>query len=846
VTDDNTWKHSQAPALMVRRHAGERFGWQANDAALLWAREHEFDDTELDRLATDVGELGEAVVDGALGHTPARRGEMHWHAVPWEDGWLAWCLPHQIFVPTPEEKLDRLEILRHFGRLGMVVGKPGTGAAQWDANAYQLWGVDPDGPRPTPRELVARVHPEDRARVVDLLNLSSQSMGYASERFRLQTNHGVRHLHAMLKLLKPDAGIEAALAGVIIDDTETIERYLAQRKVAEEALNALDLAGVGVWRQNLANGKVQGDRVFCARMHVAPEHAEIDHEWVMAQHHPDDHAVARDANARALQSTQVVDAVVRVQGGDDGSHRTLLTRRIAQRDPSGRPFELVGVSMDISALVRVNEQAQTWARRAELAAAASGLGFWYLDAATGEGEWDRTLFELHGRHPDHGTPSWNEWLERYVEPTDQAAVRTAFRLAANDPPARARCRILNTAAAERWLEITLQPESRHDPQRWIVLVADITEKISSNAVLRIEQQRARFAADAANLAVWECTPDAAPLYWSEPMYGLLGFKRVLHHRSLEEWWSCVQPVEARQELERRIRIHAVRRDTLEHEMRIVWPDGSLHWIALRARVLTGPPGQGERMHGVCWDITRLRLDELENRKTETALAEARTREELTQQLGHRLRTSLSPLLGFSELVADSPEVPQQVRDWIGHVRSSARELMTQLDALGARPRMASVQTEQPRIEPTTQPGSLASPMLPLKVVYIEDNALNLLLVENLVATRRHITLKSAVDGASGIEAVRQHRPDLVLIDMRLPDIDGLEVLRKIRSDPLLASTLCVAVSAEDLPQDVTSALAAGFDDYWLKPINIRHFLASLDALAQGQPLPGPAALDVLH
>ena len=137
-------------------------------------------------------------------------------------------------------------------------------------------------------------------------------------------------------------------------------------------------------------------------------------------------------------------------------------------------------------------------------------------------------------------------------------------------------------------------------------------------------------------------------------------------------------------------------------------------------------------------------------------------------------------------------------------------------------------------------------MLPLKVVYIEDDALNLLLVENLVATRRHITLKSAVDGQSGIEAVRQHRPDLVLIDMRLPDIDGLEVLRQIRSDPLLASTLCVAVSAEDMPQEITSALTAGFDDYWLKPINIRHFLASLDALAQGQPLPGPAAQDVLH
>jgi PAS fold len=204
VTEERSWKHSQAPALMVRRQAGERFDWQANEAALLWAREHEFDETELDRMATDVGELGDALIDGALGHTKARRGEIHWHAVPWEDGWLAWCLPQNVFVPTPEEKLDRVEILRHFGRLGMLVRDPDSGAARWDANAFQLWGFDPHGSRPTPRELVSRVHPDDRARVVDLLNLSTHADGYANERFRLcLSDGGVRHLHAMLKVLSP-------------------------------------------------------------------------------------------------------------------------------------------------------------------------------------------------------------------------------------------------------------------------------------------------------------------------------------------------------------------------------------------------------------------------------------------------------------------------------------------------------------------------------------------------------------------------------------------------------------------------------------------------------------------
>ena len=846
MMDEQTWKHSHAPALMVRRDALRRFGWQANDAALLWAREHEFDDTELDRLASDVGELGEGLVDSALGHTPARHGDMHWHAVPWDDGWLAWCLPHRVFVPTPEQKLDRLEILRHFGRLGMVIGEPGSSTARWDANAFQLWGFDPDGPRPTPRELVSRVHPEDRGRVVDLLSLSSQNAGYANERFRLHTGNGtVRHLHAMLKVLDNAAG--ADLAGVIIDDTETIERYLAQRKVAEEALTALQLAGVGVWRQNLASGKVQGDSVFQERMQLGDGQGEIDHEWVMAQHHPDDRELVRNANAQALQSKQIVDAVVRVRGSGGESFRTLLTRRITKRDGAGRPLELVGVTMDISALVRVHEQAQAWARRAELAAAASGVGFWYLDAVTGEGEWDPTLFELHGCAAELGAPRWQDWLEHFVEADDRAALVAALRPSMAPSTYRGRCRIRSGRGVERWLAVTLQPELRHDTQRWTVMLADITDKIAGNAVLRIEQQRARFAADAANLAVWECTPEGTPLYWSESMYALLGFKAVPQHRSLEEWWSGVRPAAARQELEHRIRIHASRRDTLEHEMQLEWPDGSPHWIALRARVLAGPPGQPERMHGVCWDVTQTRMAELESRKAESALADARARERLTEQLGHRLRTTLSPLLGFSELAANSSEMPQQVRDWIGHVRASARELMAQLDTLSPRTRSRSQDFEPaPRVEALATPSSFASPMLPLTVVCIEDDALNLLLVENLVATRRHITFKAAEDGNSGIEAVRQHRPELVLIDMGLPDIDGLEVLHQIRSDPLLASTLCVALSAEDSPAAIERAMNAGFDDYWPKPVNVRRFLACLDALAEGSSLPGPTAKAGLH
>ncbi len=839
MIEDQWWKYSKAPVVLVRRDAGRSADWQANEAALQWARQHEFDDSELDRLATDVGALGASHLDGALGHTPARHGEMHWHAVPWNDGWLAWCLPKSTFAPTPQERLDRLDILRHFGRIGMVGGEPGSGMALLDANAYQLWGFDPRAEPPSPQQLLDSIHPDDRARAVDLLNPRKQRLGYTNDRFRVCLAGGrVRHLHAMLKVMPVDTGPGMDLAGVIVDDTKTIERYLAQRKVAEEALNALELAGVGVWRQDPKSATIIGDSVFHSRMQVPRGSPEIDHEWLIAQYHPDDRDAAREANTRALQSSEVIDAVLRLSGDGAQPHRTLLTRRVARRDATGAAAELVGVSMDISALARVNEKVQAWEQRAELVASVSGVGFWYLDPLAGEGQWDRLMFQVHGRDPGQGTPTWRAWLEEYVAAADQAEWNVTQRFGEGAAPYRGRCRIRRADGEPRWVEITLQPESQADTQRWIVMLGDITDRVASSELLRIEQQRARFAAEAAHLGVWECSTEGMPLYWSEQMYALLGIKSKLQHRSLREWWYALRPVSARHQLERLIPLHAQRRDALEHELQIHWQDGTVHWLALRARVLPGPAGQKERIHGVCWDVTQRRLAEIENRKAEVALADARARENLTAKLGHQLRTSLHTMLGFSDLAA-AADVPEQVRDWLAKVHVAGSELMRQIEGLSASHTLRQA-VPPPVVAPVhldSRAPKSTSPMLPLTLVCIEDNSLNLLLVENLVATRRHITLKSALNGKSGVQAVRELRPDLALIDLRLPDIDGHEVLRQIRSDPLLAPTRCVALSADNAPAAIERALAAGFDDYWTKPIDMDQFLGGLDELAQGRPLP---------
>ena len=77
---------------------------------------------------------------------------------------------------------------------------------------------------------------------------------------------------------------------------------------------------------------------------------------------------------------------------------------------------------------------------------------------------------------------------------------------------------------------------------------------------------------------------------------------------------------------------------------------------------------------------------------------------------------------------------------------------------------------------------------------------------------------------------RALRPDLILLDMQLPDFDGYEVLRRLRNEPLTAAIPCIALSANAMPADIERALRAGVSDYWTKPLDFKAFMASLDSL----------------
>ena len=120
-----------------------------------------------------------------------------------------------------------------------------------------------------------------------------------------------------------------------------------------------------------------------------------------------------------------------------------------------------------------------------------------------------------------------------------------------------------------------------------------------------------------------------------------------------------------------------------------------------------------------------------------------------------------------------------------------------------------------------------------QVLVVEDNERNMKLFCDVLQSSGYATLE-ATTGAGAVELAIEHRPDLVLMDIQLPDIDGVEALERVRADERSASIPVLALTAQAMDGDRERFLAAGFDDYLSKPVDITDFLATVKSYCEGR------------
>jgi CheY-like chemotaxis protein len=115
------------------------------------------------------------------------------------------------------------------------------------------------------------------------------------------------------------------------------------------------------------------------------------------------------------------------------------------------------------------------------------------------------------------------------------------------------------------------------------------------------------------------------------------------------------------------------------------------------------------------------------------------------------------------------------------------------------------------------------------ILIVEDNEKNRKLVRD-VLTFKGYRLAEAETGEDGVRLARELRPDLILMDIQLPGINGITALGQIRQDPVIGRTPVIAVTASAMTHDRQKIMSAGFDGYQSKPINVKDFLAAVRAM----------------
>lgn len=881
--DNDLWLAAPCAALKIWND-GFGLRWQANPAALEWARSAELRDSDWRAIAERLAQAQrpDAGAEGTLSTPPLR-----WNSVRTADAWVVWLQPGAVPGAEPwHNTAEKLELVQRFGRLCLWERNLRTGEGRWDAHTFRLFGFEPDEVVPDFETATTRIHPDDQDRVRSEYQRFLQEPGRHGSRYRLSLPDGsVRHVHALLEVRAGADGRPQSVLGAMVDDTEGVARVLAQEAVSAKFEKALNLAEVSVWHIDAGRNRIVFNDVGYELTGLGRPHGGIELERVRATLHPEDvDAIVRAAD-EAMQGPDVVDVEARYRNRD-GGYRHLLTRRVAERDANGNAIGLMGISLDQTAQIVERERAHALARRIELVTEAARVGVWSVDTVRDTVEWNAEMLRIYGLAPDSAAPSLKNWIGELIHPDDRRELVTERRRAAEQGRLdfEAEFRIVRPGGELRWVVCRSRSELREGGE----LVAGIHLDVTEQTLQRRHAEQAlrdRESALRANIAKSEFLARISHELRT-PLNAVLGFAQLLEH---DEAVNRLPPLQ----LERVAHI----RSAGEHLMALIGDVLDLSAIEAGNLTVAREPVPVDAVLGdvASWLAPLAaggRVVVRVERSDAWVLADAQRLRQILVNLATDA-VKYAPAGGTVWLAAHSGAdsgvhsgvhsgehsgAQARTPGWYICVRDDGRGL-TASEREHLADSFAKLESERETKEPaigltivrrlaefmggrvdvvgTSGPGSefrvwlpacaapyaapaagqgdaQGSPAPPLSIVYIEDNPVNVILVKELVAMRPGVALACSVDGVSGVERALDERPDVVLVDMQLPDIDGYEVLKRLRGQPSMAQSSIIALSANGMSDDIERAKAAGFDDYWTKPIDFRRFLAGLDALMAGK------------
>ncbi len=733
------------------------------------------------------------------------------------------------------------------------------------------------GPRgQTLEEFRSHIHSDDVPREVLAAEQALTSTRPIDSEARFRRADGSWRLVLTRRIMERAVnGTPLAQVGISLDVSAQIEDSQRITGQAHRLGAAAHAARVGLWTITVATGETDWNAQMYELFDLAgATRAPSMAEWVDQCVHPQDRKrVWNEGQAYLREGTGPFEAEFRTLRRD-GSMRWMVLRAAPDlNNPQRR--RVAGIVMDMTEQHNALHALRGADERAALAARLAGIGTWVLDLAPVVERWDEQMFRLRGIEPRDTPPTREERLD-LLHPDDAHLVLDSQQsaLTANDPTDY-EFRVRIPDGSYRWLASRSIPvrDERGRTVRRVGVNWDITENRSAEVT-----RQQKLLAERENRAKSQFLSRMSHELRT-PLNAVLGFTQLLQnsgHPLRNEQATQLGHIHSAGEhllalINDMLDLSSLEAGRLKLDLQPV----ALDQILAQALALVEPLAAKNQVHlqleaapgCVLADTTRLRQVLINLLSNAVKYNRPQGKVPLTARAGESFVTLLVSDTGRG-LTAEQLSHLFEPFNRLGIEREGIEGAGIGLvivkgltQAMGGTISVSSTAGEGTQFQlvlpaaAPPEPDAAADPQVihtapapfePLhearggRILYIEDNEVNVLLVEQLVGSIEGLSIVSEPDGTRGVARARELRPDLILLDMQLPDFDGFEVLEQLRAHIETSHIPCIALSANAMPEDIARAMSVGFTDYWTKPIDLKAFVANLRELFPAAQHAAPA------
>ena len=452
------------------------------------------------------------------------------------------------------------------------------------------------------------LHPDDRAGVfADWQRTAALRLDFDME-FRVQHDDGtVRHVRSLSRPVLGADGQVTDYVGSVEDITERLQTRRALDDERERMASILKGTGAGTWEWNVQTGEIRINErwakiVGATLSQLLPTTIET---WTDLCHPEDMVRSGALLQAHFAGESAEYECEARMRHRKGHWVWVLDRGRVLTRTADGQPEWMFGTHLDISVRKAQDEQLRKSEELLNATGALAQVGGWELDIATGRIAWSLQTCSIHGVEPGY-QPQLDEAIEFYApeaRPVIEAAVAKAM---ADGCGWDLELPFIQRGGQRIWVRAVGQVDFEDgQPVRLKGAFQDVTAQVVGRQAREAAQERLALAAGHGGIGIWERNLVSGLWRWEPRTYELFGSQANCEDDPRAIWARCVHPSDiaaVEQAMENSI-AHGTK---LDIDYRVVWPDGSVHYLHSAAQIALGSLGRPARLIGIDWDITPLR------------------------------------------------------------------------------------------------------------------------------------------------------------------------------------------------------------------------------------------------